>query len=293
MPATAAINGAYRPVDQNAAIPASLNCPLAASAQVGRGQFATVSLSTGYAALNDGATPNQACAGFGDPSVLSDVSSSAGEARVRLSQRWTKGLPASTESNDGFTDADFAAPFWIANENTPGKLTNLSGDNRSLGGLVMGLDTDGNPILFAGPIGWTLGRAAHALDRVVGASHQIADAAANTATTERPIVRTPVHGPVTGIDFTGAAVAADDTDYVTATVSKRDGAGGAAVVLGTYDSRAANEGAITALVPAAFTLSAVAGALNLLETDIVTITIVKGGSGKVLTGAFRLVQKVL
>lgn len=293
MPATAAINGAYRPVDQNAAIPASLSRPLAGSAQVGRGQFATVSLSTGYAALNDGATPNQACAGFGDPSVLSDVSSSAGEARVRLSQRWTKGLPASTESNDGFTDADFAAPFWIANENTPGKLTNLSGDNRSLGGLVMGLDTDGNPILFAGPIGWTLGRAAHALDRVVGASHQIADAAASTATAERPIVREPVHGVVTAIEFVGLAVTGHADDHATITVSKRDGAGGGAVVLGTYSTDSDVDGAISAFEPAVFNLSAVAGALNLLETDIVTVTVAKGGSGQALTGAIRVVQKVL
>lgn len=293
MPATPAINGGYRPVNEHDAIPAFLNAPAKANAQAGRGQFVTVDLADGLAALNDGATPNQACAGFADPAVLSDVSSVAGAARIRISQRWTKGLPASEEAGDGFTEADFAAPFFIANENAPGKLSNLAGDNRSLGGLVIGLDTDGNPILFAGPIGWTLGRAAHLCDSVVGASHQIADAAANTATAERAIVREAIHGRVVAIEFIGAAVPADDTDYVTITVAKRDGAGGGAVTLGTYDSRAANQGAITAFVPAAFALSATAGALDLLETDIVTVTVAKGGSGEPLTGAIRLVQKVI
>ena len=49
-------------------------------------------------------------------------------------------------------------------------------------------------------------------------------------------------------------------------------------------------GAVTAFVPASFTLSVVAGALYLLETDIVTITTVKGGAGKVITGTFSRYQ---
>ena len=111
-------------------------------------------------------------------------------------------------------------------------------------------------------------------------------------TAERAIPSSKIHGLVSAIQFVGAAVAADNTDYVTITVSKRDGAGGAAVVLGTYDSRAANQGAVTAFVPAAFSLSAVAGALNVLETDIITLTVAKGGAGKTLTGAFRVITKV-
>lgn len=290
---TAAINPGYRPVGDDEAIPAFLNRALKASAQIGRGQFGTLSLSTGYAELNDGATPNQACVGVGDVANLSDTSSVAGQARARFSQRHFKGVKASTISLDGFADTDFGIPFWIKDENTPGKLTNSGGSNRSLGGVAFGLDTDGNPILWTGPVAWLVGRSAHLLDRVVGGWHQIADAAANTVTAERPMTREPVHGLITAITFDGLAVAADNTDYVTATISKRDGAGGGAVVVGTYDSRAANQGAVTAFVPMAFSLSAVAGALNLLETDVLTVAVAKAGAGKALTGTIKVIQKVI
>lgn len=293
MTATAAVNGAYSPISESNAIPAYLHRKLAANAQVGRGQFATVSLSTGFAALNDGTVPGQASAGSGDPSVLSDTDATAGNAQVRLSQRWIKGVPASTISQDGFADTDFGVPFWIKDENTPGKLSNSGGSNRSLGGVVFGLGDDSNPILWDGPVAWLLARAALMADNKIGAWHQIADAAAGTATTEIAVTREKMHGVVTGITFTGDAVVADNTDFDTITISKRDGAGGAAVVLGTYDTRAANQGAVTQHVPAAFSLSAVAGALNVLETDIVTITVVKAGAGKALRGTFRVLQKVI
>jgi hypothetical protein len=130
-------------------------------------------------------------------------------------------------------------------------------------------------------------------DRFSLASTEIADAAASTAIAEKAIRRPKVKGTVTSIEFTGAAIAADNTDYVTVTVAKRDGAGGSPVTLGTYDSRAANNGAVTAFVPALFTLSVVAGALYLLETDIVTITTVKGGSGKVITGPVTVHGKAI
>ena len=46
-------------------------------------------------------------------------------------------------------------------------------------------------------------------------------------------------------------------------------------------------------MPKAWTLSVVAGALNLLETDEVTIAIVKGGSGQVLTGRINITGKAI
>lgn len=290
---TPAVNASARPIHESAAVPGFLARPLAASERVGYGQFVTVAVATGLAALNDGTMPGQISGGVGDPSTLSDQSAVAGEAFVRLSQRHLEGIPASSAANDGFTDADFCVPFWIANENTPGKLSNLGGDNRSMGGLVFGLGDDGNPILWTGPVAHLMARAAHQLDAKSSAWFAIADAAANAATAERAIPREALHGTVVGIEFIGAAVAANDTNYATITVSKRDGAGGAAVVLGTYDTRAANEGAISAFEPAAFTLSAVAGALDLLETDIVTITVTKAATGQTLTGAVRLIQKVI
>lgn len=291
MAATPAVNAAYQPLNEHDAVPAFYHRPAAASAQAGRGQFVTVSLSTGYAALNDGTAPNEASAGTADIAVLSDTSTVAGDALIRLSQRWQRGVPASTASGDGFADTDFGKPFFIADENTPGKKSNLAGDNRSLGGLCFGLSEDGNPILWDGPVAWLLARATLIADATVGASLQVSDADGDFA--EVATVREKAHGVVTAVEFTGDAIAADNTDFVTITVAKRDGAGGAAVTVATYDSRAANNGAVTAWVPKAFTLSAVAGALNLLETDIITVTGVKGGAGKSVTGNIRLVQKVI
>jgi hypothetical protein len=293
MPGTAEINGAYKPVNEHDAIPAYLSRPLAASEQVGRGQFVTVDLSTGYAALNDGTVPGQASAGVGDPSTLSDTSSVAGSARIRLSQRHMKSIPASAEAGDGFADTDFGKAFYIADENTPGKLSNFGANDRSLGGLVFGLDTDGYPILWTGPVAWLLARAVQALDATVGAQLYIENALASDTTTERAIHREPVHGLVTGIEFIGAAVTGDGTNFATMTISKRDGAGGAAVVLGTYSTDTGAESTISVFEPAVFTLSVVAGALNLLETDIVTATVTKDGTGQVLDGVIRVVQQVI
>ena len=293
MTATAQLNGAWTPISDHNAIPGWVARPLAASAQVGKGQLVTVDPTTGYASLNDGTVPSQIAAGVGDFAELSDTSSTAGAAAVRLTERWFYGLAASTLSNDGFTDADFGVPFYIANENTLGKLSNYSGSNRSLGGLVFGLAVDSTPIAWCGPVASLLARAQLLANSVNAATYDIADAAANATIAERAIERQKVHGVVTSVEYVGAAIAADPTDYVTVTVSKRDGAGGGAVVIATYDSRAANQGAATSFVPKSFALSAVAGALNLLETDIITITVAKGGAGKTITGNVRVVQKVI
>ena len=102
-------------------------------------------------------------------------------------------------------------------------------------------------------------------------------------------------GTITGVEFDGAAVAADNTDYDVITISRRDAADAyaSATTIATYDTRAAGQGAISAFVPAAFALSAVAGVLNVLETTRYTITVAKNGAGKVLSGAFTINGQVL
>lgn len=231
-------------------------------------------------------------AGFSDDDQPGGASNGAADFIGR--QQFVSGFPNSTQANDAILASDIAVPCWAVDNQTVGKKSNHAGVNRSLLGVAFGRDADNGdtPIILPGPIGWLLGRSAHIADAMAGAEYQITDAAASTTTAERAIPRKKIHGTVTAIEFIGAAVAEDDTDYATITVSKRDGAGGGAVVLGTYDTRDANQGAITAFVPAAFSLSAVAGALNLLETDVVTATVTKGGSGKTLTGAIRVIQKV-
>jgi hypothetical protein len=294
MPGTPALVGSWTPASDHNPIPGFLWRYLAASAQVGKGQFATVDPATGLAALNDGTVPNQIAGGQPDYSELSDTSATAGKAAVRLSERHFYGLAASTSGGDGFTDADFGVPFYIAGEQTLGKLSNSGGNNRSLGGLVFGINSvDGTPYAWTGVIAHLLARMTRVVTDFEGASYRFADAAANTATAETAMGRQKQHGVVTGVQFIGAAAAADNTDFDTITVSKRDGAGGAAVVVATYITRAADQGAITAFVPAVFLLSVVAGALNLLETDVLTVTATKAGAGKTLTGVVRVLMKVI
>lgn len=297
---TAQPNGGIRYISEKQAIPGFFTRFLAALAQIGRGQFATVSPSTGYASLADGTVPNQISGGIGDFAELSDTSATAGLAQARLTDRMVSGLPASTSSNDGFTDADFGVPFYIKDENTPGKLSNLSGSNRSLGGLVFGLAIEDGasptPILWAGPVAHLMARATLLTQSVVGAwfAH-VVDAMASTTTAEKTMFRAQVHGVVTQVRITTlGTLAADNTDYVTINVYKADGAGGTHVLVASYDSRAANQGALAAGVPKSFALSAVSGALNVLETDIFTYEVLKAGAGKIVpVSTIEVVQKAI
>ena len=278
-----------RPIALETGVPASLAVSLAANEVVGRGQFATIDRGTGLAGLTDGTMPGRACAGMGDLTHYSSSSPVDGLATAILTQRWIAGLVP----GDELGPADFAVPFWIADESTPGKLSNLGGNNRSIGGLAFGVDAQGELVVWVGPVAWLLARAAHQLDRTVGASYRLADGAANAATAETIMDRDPVHGTVTGIEFLGAAVVGSDVDNALITISKRDGAGGAPVTLATYlTAPTGGQGAISAFQPAAFALSGVAGALDLLETDVLTVTVSKGGAGQTLNGLVRVVQRV-
>lgn len=220
-----------------------------------------------------------------------------GDAATLLRAGFVTEFASSTVSNDAFLDSDYGLPAWCVDNQTIGKKTNDAGANRSIAGVVFGLyrDPDGNhttPYWLPGPIGWMLGRLGHMANASKMAHVTISDAAASDTIAERAIVRQAWHGTITEVEFTGDAIAADNTDYVTVTISKRDGAGGAAVVMATYDSRAANQGAVTAFTKKAFALSAVAGALDVLETDVVTVIEAKGGAGKVIDGVISVNGKV-
>lgn len=280
---TAASTNGWAPEGAGTQLPPGDNLPLAASQQAGLGQILMYDAS-GNVILADGTDPGLYAAGRAYPEKLSGTSTTAAAAALLAWTGYGSGDPASTIASDGFSKIDVCTPAFVADGNMLGKKSNDSGSNRGLAGLVLGVDVNGNPRSYVGPIAQAIARGVLIADRFMLASTEIADAAANTAISEKAILRPRVKGTVTSISLTGAAIVADNTDYITVTVSKRDGAGGGAVVLGTYDSRAANNGAVTAFVPAEFTLSVVAGALYLLETDIVTITTVKGGSGKVITG---------
>lgn len=290
---SAEVNGNWAAVGNDTSAVPTLTFGLAANERIGRGQFGLIDPATGYASLAT-ATPNKIAAGIGYPAVISPSSTVAGNARNVFWIGYGDGIPASTASNDGFTAADVAVPFYIAGEATPGKLSSLAGVSRSLGGLVMGLDSRGNPMLVCGPEAWLLARATLVTTSMDFAWFTLKEAAASDTLAEFVIPSQKLHGLITAVQFTGAAIAADNTDYITVTIAKRvlADAYAAATTIATYDSRAANNGAVTAFTPASFTLSVVAGALNALETDVYTIVVAKGGAGKLISGAFRVIGKV-
>jgi hypothetical protein len=289
----------FTPYSDHNTIPAAIGVGLTASSTVTKGNFITVNLSTGYGAENDGATPNRFCVGIGDVAELTESSTIAGAASAIASWRMCWGIPASTVSNDGFAVTDWGTPFWQYDASTPGKLSHTGTvgagtiKNRSLGGLVFGLDK-GTPVLWSNPIATLLARATLMTDAKVGAWHRFDDAAASTTTSETAIHREKLHGVVTAVEFIGAACAAA-SDYATITIKRYDSAGANGVTVATYDTRAATtgQGAITAFSPAAFALSGTAAYLNLLETDVLTITVTKGSSGQQLIGTVRVLQKVI
>lgn len=293
MSADTQINAQWVP-QGNSAFPPQQLVGLAASSQPGRGQYVTIAPATGFASLNDGTTPNQIAGGVAYPTVFSGTSAVAGAALLDCWIGYGNGNAASTINGDGFTVADQMTPFWIADENTPGRLSNYSGSNRSLGGFVCGVDTFGYPVTVSGPVPWAIARGLLIANDYTFASFAITDAAASTTTAERVIPWNAAHGLITGVEFSGAAIAADNTDYVTVTFKRYTSADNyaAGTTVATYDSRAANQGAITAIVPAECALSAVAHALDSLEDSVYTITVAKGGAGKSLIGAFRVKGKV-
>lgn len=279
MTGTAALIGGWTPISDHNAIPGMIYRPLAASAQVGKGQFVTVDPTTGYADLNNGTSPNQIAVGNGDYSELSDTSTIAGNALVRLSQRWCYGLSNGT-STDALTDTDYAVPFYIGAEATAGKLSHTGADgtlvNRSLGGLCFGIKTqDGTPVLWSSPVAWLLARATCAVNATVIARDAFA-LTGNTTRAETSIPReTTARARVTQVRIMAdAGFTAHDTNYWTITVAKRTATTpGTAVTIATKTLKiTGGTGNLTAWLPADLTLSATSAALDLLETDVITVT---------------------
>lgn len=305
MTATVRINGDVAPFgDAHDLLPTTILRPLAASEQIGKGQFGTIDPSTGYARLNDGTVPNEIAAGVGVFAETSNTNATAGNAIAMFGQQAFKHVAISAIANDSFTDADFWTPFYIADENTIGKLASYSTSNRSLGGMFMGIDKlTGLAIVWVGPIAWSVARAAClAAGHMTGILFKGIDTAAGTDTfpaqggatmAEAIIPRTRQHGRVVAVDFVseGTTLAASGaTDYGQLNIQKRDGAGGGAVVIATATSKTV---AFTQWTAHDFTLVTTAGYCDLLPTDILTLTRTHGSSGAVIpAGYVRVTEKV-
>lgn len=302
------INGLLVPMGEDQAIPAYDDAPLAASSAplAAKLQYLTADPSTGMATLADDATPNQISMGYQRVDELSTFNATAGNARARVAQGFAYHMAPSTIANDTPGAADIAAPIFAADANTPGLLSHTGTvaattlKNRSLIGLSMGLVKVGGTAIkhFVGPIAQAIARGVMLANAANGgALYKVIDAGAGTDTVntlaEALVPRAKHHGTVTAVEFVidGTTLAASGvTDFTTLTLWKRDGAGGSAVSVATITTKTI---AFTQWTAVTFTLSVVAGALDLLETDILTLVKTHGGSGAIVpSGALRVIEKV-
>ncbi len=264
--------------------------PQPATSQIGRGQFATVDPVTGYAALNDGTIGFRLPAGVGVNNVLSDSDPTAGRSFASLFCGAVTGLPQSTTASDGFTAASVAQPFYIANENTPGALPVLAGVDRSVGGLVMGMEPGSAtiPRLLTGPLAGLLALLVlHLKNSTAGGVSYAADALAATdiGSAAAPVMvpRPATRGKLAAIRIIpSAALAATSGNNTTIAFVKVDTTGGVALasspVVGTFTTTTA----LVAGQPALFTLSGTAANLLFRSTDILGYYRTHASSGAVI-----------
>jgi hypothetical protein len=273
--------------------------PLAANVVPGKHWLLGIDPTTGNAVAQAAGVTGLVSAGFSDRNCT--TSATAGLSFAIGRQEMVSGFPSSTGTLDIPLAADIAVPAWAVDNQTVGKLSNYGGVNRSLLGLLLGIDPDNNtPFFLPGPIGWLLGRIAMMADgAAAGLVAYPVDASATTsigsttvATAALIIPRAKTHGVLTSVEIVpSAALAATSGNNRTITVWKIDSLGvAAAVSVATFVTTTA----LVAQTAAAFTLSAVAGALNLLETDILAYSTVYTASGAVIPqSAIRANMKVL
>lgn len=106
-----------------------------------------------------------------------------------------------------------------------------------------------------------------------------ADGAAATATTEHSIMRASADMTLVGVRYVpDAALTADNTNYATITIKRRDAAGGNATTLASVTTQITGSGNWTQWV--AINLPVVVSAIA--AGQIVTVSIAKAGSGVVV-----------
>jgi hypothetical protein len=281
--ASAQSNAGPRPlIGGDAAILSVLQVPQPASSQIGENQIATIDPSTGYVALNDGATPNQIGAGFGHLAKLSP-SEPAGNSVAHLWQGQIRNLEPSTIAGDAFAATDVGKTWWGKDENTIGKLSNYGGSNRSMGGVFLGM-FNRLPEVLGGVVGWLLGRASHMADNEAGGL--VAYAADATATTDQGSATDPIliprkktHGRISSIEIIPSAdlAATGGTDKRVITIYKIDTlTNTVSAVVGTFTTATQ---ALAKRVPTQFSLTATSALLDLLETDVLGYASLSSASG--------------
>ena len=248
--------------------------------------------ASGYGVSADTTSVGLRIAGIyeGNKSAVSVVD---GGNKIRVINGFGGRMPMSATSP--FLASDHVLPAYLSARREVGKASSAAGVGLPLVGLMLGLDTDGTPITWIGDLAQAVARAVVVAGNFRFAGYEIVDAAASTAISEQVIGRVTAHGVVESVDYTGAAFAANNTDYATGTIAKRGAADSyaAATTIATFDSRAANQGASTAFTPYVWALSGTAANLRLIPGDVLTLVTTKPGAGKSLIGFVDVVGKVI
>jgi hypothetical protein len=231
--------------------------------------------------------PNAIMLGASDRDITTPGATDGG-ASVFTYQQWLIGYYQPTTAGDFFLDTDFGTVAFNVDNQTCAKLPSSGGIKRGFAGIFFGIDQDeqGKAEIATGPMYWLLARTVHMADNARARIKTTADGAASTTTAETQIPRDPQLFLVTGVTITwDSAVTGSDTTYATITVYKRDLNGANQTVIATGSTGATSAttnwlgGTSTAFKPQALTLSVVAGALNVLDTDRFTYAITKASTG--------------
>lgn len=179
-----------------------------------------------------------------------------------------------SSSTDEITDADIGKLCYIVDDQTVAKTSNAGA--RSVAGLVVQVDSRGVWVLVGVlPTASLQSLMVQQFEFVKSA----ADGAAGTATSETLFARVPRAGRILAAYFCpSAALTANDADYATLALAKRDGAGGAsaAVASKTTAATAPGSGNWTAFVPVS--LGTISNG-TVEAGSVLTLAIAKAGNG--------------
>lgn len=260
----------------------------------GRGQFLTLNAS-GQAGINGGGYVLGA--GIAYPAIVSDADGSP----IAIWAGTETGMVQSAGVGDGFTDADMMVPFWIADAQTPARLSVVAGVDRAIGGFVMGMapGSTTQPRLVTGPIASVIGLGIHAIaNEVAGSVAYAVDASAATdlATSANPFIlpRKPYRGIITAGDvIPSAALAATSGNDAIVTFVKVDTTGTIALASSPTVATFTTTTALVAGVKASMVLGTLA-ARKMRTTDVIGYYRTHNGTGAVIPqSAFRLNFQVI
>ena len=286
-------------VNDQAQLPWAIKRPLSSGSSLGtqdcqgwlHGQNAS-----GYALPYDGtaATAQLISLGWADRDQI--TATTGGPAEMEFHEKWVSNIQLSTvTASDTLQDTDFGICAWAADNQTVGKLSSYNGVNRSILGVAYGYNYEvpgsQTPLIHVGPVGWQLARSAHQCDSSSAIRMFSADSTGGSTISETKIIRDPQHQTITSVQvFFESSVTASASSFAQVNLYKRSLSGNTSTqfqvaTLTTELTTAADgygAGNATAFVPLPFVLTGAATALQLVETDILTLSTSKSGSGVTL-----------